>query len=192
MDFGVFATPSSNWARRKYRPLPPDADGLFDAEAVTVICGRRQCFFDVAGDLFGHVQFKETRIPLTAIAPGRWDPVAVLAACTRAQGNQVCEVDYATAKPSNPDGLDEIKIARAWAPTACGRTYRKRAVFRGPVWCVASVERPLETEDGFRNTFRASAGKPTWAFRTLLWDRRGRERATTASAARCALSKTSA
>lgn len=112
MDFGVFATAAANHARRRNSRPEPDADGLFDAEGVAIICDRRQCHFEVAGELFGTVQFKEASVPLTAIAPGRWDPVAALSACTKAHGNRAYEVDYAAAKPTNPGGLDEIGIAR--------------------------------------------------------------------------------
>lgn len=111
LDFGVFATAAANHARRRSSPPQPDRDGLFDADGVTIIAGRRQCAVEVAGDLFVDIQFKETKIRVTAIAPGRWDAVAVLSACTRAHGNRAYEVDYATAKPTNPNGLDELRIA---------------------------------------------------------------------------------
>ena len=169
MDYGVFATAQSNWARMKNAPPKPDADGLFDARGVDVICGRRQCFFDVAGDLFGHVQFKETRIPLTAIAPGRWDPVSILAACTTAHGNRAYEVDYATAKPTNPDGLDELRIAAIVGADGI-RPYlsKKSRYFEAAYGVYAPVARPTEAEMDFRSFSRAPAGKPTWAFRALI------------------------
>lgn len=191
MDFGVFATPQSNCARRKNRPLPPDADGLLDADCASVICGRRQCWFEPEGELFAVVQFKETRIKLTAIAPGKWEPVAVLAACTRAHGGPVYEVDYATAKPTNSDGLDEIKIARVVGADGI-RPYlsKKGRYFEGDIGVWAPPERPTEMD--FRDFSRAAIGRPTWAFGRCCGDAAARERATTASAARCAPSKTSA
>jgi len=169
MDFGVFATAAANHARRRNAPPQPDHDGLFDAECVAIICGRRQCHFEVAGELFGTVQFKEASVPLTAIAPGRWDPVAALSACTKAHGNRAYEVDYATAKLTNPGGLDEIRIARVVGADGV-RPYlsKKRRYFEAAYGVWAPVERPLETEQGFRETFRVSAGKPTWAFRKLF------------------------
>lgn len=169
MDFGVFATAAANHARRRNAPPAPDVDGLFDAEGVAIICGRRQCHFEVAGELFGTVRFKETSVPLAAIAPGRWDAVAVLAACTKAHGNRAYEVDYATAKPTNPGALDEIRVARVVGADGV-RPYlsKKGRYFEAAYGVWAPVERPLETEQGFRETFRVSAGKPTWAFRKLF------------------------
>ncbi|MHC2576572.1 hypothetical protein ACVI1J_001716 [Bradyrhizobium diazoefficiens] len=169
MDFGVFATAAANHARRRNSRPEPDADGLFDAEGVAIICDRRQCHFEVAGELFGTVQFKEASVPLTAIAPGRWDPVAALSACTKAHGNRAYEVDYAAAKPTNPGGLDEIGIARVVGADGL-RPYlsKKGRYFEAAYGVWAPVERPLETEQGFREAFRVSAGKPTWAFRKLF------------------------
>jgi hypothetical protein len=61
MDFGVFATVACNHARRKNEPPQFDADGLFDIDGVTVICGRRQCHDEPIGELFCDVEFKERR-----------------------------------------------------------------------------------------------------------------------------------
>ncbi|MBB4377247.1 hypothetical protein [Bradyrhizobium sp. SBR1B] len=170
MDFGAFATPAANHARSRNSPPAPDADGLFDAHGASIICGRRQCWFEPEGELFAVVQFKETRIKLTAIAPGRWDPVAVLAACIKAHGGRVYEVDYEKVVPTNPGGLDEIRIARVVGADGL-RPYLSKTgrYFEAPYGVWAPVERPLETEQGFHQTFRVSAGKPTWAFRILLW-----------------------
>lgn len=174
MDYGVFATAQSNWARMKNAPPQPDADGLFDARGVDVLCGRRQCYFDVAGDLFGHVQFNKTRIPLTAIAPGKWDPVAVLAACTKVHGNRVYDVDYATVKPTNPGGIDELRIARVvGADGIRPHLSKKGRYFEADYGVWAPVARPTEAEMDFHDFSRASAGKPTWAFRTLLFGHGG-------------------
>ncbi|WP_340672361.1 hypothetical protein [Bradyrhizobium ottawaense] len=169
MDFGVFATAAANHARRRHLPPAPDADGLFDADGVAVICGRRQCHFEPACDLFGHVQFKETGVPLTAIGPGKWDPVAVLSACTMAKGSRVYGVDYDKVTPTNPGGVDEIRIARVVGADGI-RPYLSKTgrYFEAAYGVWAPVERPLETEQGFRETFLVSAGKPTWAFRKLF------------------------
>lgn len=167
MDFGVFATAAANHARRRNSPPVPDTDGLFDAEGVAVICGRRQCHFEVAGELFGTVQFRETRVPLTAIAPGKWDPIAILSACTRAHGGKVFEVDYATAKPTNPGGLDELRIAAVLGADGLRPYLSKTArYFEGDHGLWAPVRNPAETElVSFR---RATAGKPTWAFKCVI------------------------
>jgi hypothetical protein len=154
MDFGVFATPSCNHARRLKAPPRLDADGLFDANGVAVICGRRQCHFEPATELFGTVQFKDAKVTLTTIAPGRWDPVAVLAACTRAHGNRVYEVDYATAKPTNPFGIDELRIARVVGADGT-RPYLSRRPRR----------HYRDAEDATRNAF---AGQATWAFMNVI------------------------
>lgn len=154
MDDDVFATPASNHARRKNRPPAPDADGLFDARGVDIICGRRQCYFDVAGDLFGHVQFQETRIPLTAIAPGLWDPIAVLSACTRAHGNRVYEVNNDMAKPTNPDGIDELRIARVVGAAGIRPYLSRRGRYNY-----------TDEQDAARN---AHAGMPTWPFELII------------------------
>lgn len=89
----------------------PDRDGLFDVAGVTWLAGRRHCTVTAQSDLVLTVAAKAA-IKLVAIAPGRWDPVAILAACTRAQGRQAYEVDVETARITNPRGLDELKIAR--------------------------------------------------------------------------------
>lgn len=174
MDFAVYATAQSNWARQKNAPPKPDADGLFDAAGVDIICGRRQCYFEVGGELFGTVQFKETRIPLTAIAPGRWDPVAILSACTRAHGNETFTVDYATAKPANPGGIDELRIAAVVGADGI-RPYLSKTsrYFEGGGAELPPLRQPAAAERVYTLLRRDGAGKPTWAFRSLLFDREG-------------------
>ncbi|MHC2844836.1 hypothetical protein [Bradyrhizobium diazoefficiens] len=173
MDFGVFATSAANHARRRNAPPVPDVDGLFDAEGVEVICGRRQCAVEFAGELFADVQFKETKIRATAIAPGRWDPVAVLSACTRAHGNRVYEVDYATSTPTNPGGVDELRIAAIIGADGVKPYLSKKSRYAaGELGVWAPLQRPTEIEY-IRSFRRQPAGKPTWAFRTLLWGHGG-------------------
>jgi hypothetical protein len=154
-DFAMFATPACDHARRRCPPPKPDETGLFDADNVTIMCGRRQCRFEPASELFGDVRFKETKIGLTALSPGRWDPVAVLSACTRAHGNLPFDVDYDKVAPQNPGGLDEIRIARVVGAEGI-RPYLSRK------------SRHLEI-DGLT----VPPGKPTWAFQSLLFDTRG-------------------
>jgi hypothetical protein len=169
MDFGVYATAAANHARRKNAPPLPDRDGLFDADGA-IICGRRQCHAEVASELFVDVQFKESKVRVTAIAPGRWDPVAVLTACTWTHGNRVYEVDYATASPTNPGSLDELRIAAIIAADGI-RPYlsKKSRYFEAAYGVYAPGRRPTEAELDFHDFSRAPAGKPAWAFRTLLW-----------------------
>ena len=92
MDFSVYATSACNHARRKNSPPVPDRDGLFDIDGVAIICGRRQCAVEPISEFAATVQFKQTKVTLTAIAPGRWDPVAILSACTTAHDNRIYEV----------------------------------------------------------------------------------------------------
>ena len=114
MDFGVYATTACNHARRRNAPPVPDQDGLFDADGVFVICGRRQCYVEFSGEFAATVarDADGKRIPLTAIAPGRWDPVSILTACTVAHNNRLAKVDPHKARFTNPGGLDEFRIAR--------------------------------------------------------------------------------
>ncbi|MCA6098153.1 hypothetical protein [Bradyrhizobium australafricanum] len=174
MDFGAFATPACNQVRRKNSPPSPDADGLFDATGVDIICGRRQCHFEPVIDLLGRVQFMETRVQLVTIAPGRWDPAAILAACTRAHGNRVYEVDTSRVTPANPSGLDELKIARIVGADGV-RPYlsKKSRYFEGRLGVVTPAARPVQAERRYNILRRSEAGKPTWAFRSLLFDVRG-------------------
>jgi hypothetical protein len=169
MDFGVYATSSANHARRKNAPPQPDRDGLFDIDGVVTICGRRQCAVEPAGELFATVQFKETKIKATALAPGKWDPVAVLAACTKAHGNRVFEVDYDKVRPSNPNGIDELRVAAIIGADGI-RPYlsRKSRYFEAAHGVWAPVARPIEAEQDFRSFRRVQAGKPTWSFQALL------------------------
>ncbi len=106
-----YATPACNSVRAKNPPPQPDENGLFDFVGVIEIAGRRQCVVTIHSDLLLTVTAKAP-IPLVAIQPGKWDPVSILSACTRAQDRQAFEVDESTAKLTNPNGIDEIRIAR--------------------------------------------------------------------------------
>lgn len=153
MDFGVFATAACNHARRKSAPPAPDRDGLFDIDGVTVICGRRQCYFEVASELFGDVKSTNATIRLMAIAPGKFDAVAIHAACTKAHGSRVYEVDYDRSKPSNYAGLDEIRIAR----------------FVGAMGIQPyTPQRGQYSIDRHSRTVLAVTGEPTRSFRNIL------------------------
>lgn len=112
MDFGVYATAACNDARRRNMPPVPDQAGFFDSDGVIEICGRRQCNAEFSGEFAATVQFTETKVPLTAIAPGRWDAVSILSACTKAHRSRVVLVKAHKVRPKNPGGLDELKIAR--------------------------------------------------------------------------------
>ncbi len=106
-----FATPAANSVRAKNKPPEPDADGFFDAAGVREICGRRQCSVAFASEYAATVTHKTKLVSLTAIAPGKWDPVSILKACSAACDRQSFDVDEATAKPQC-ELLDELKIAR--------------------------------------------------------------------------------
>lgn len=106
-----YATSACDSLRAKSPPPEPGQDGLFDSAGVIEIAGRRQCSVTIHSDLLLTVMAKAP-IPLVALAPGRWDPVAILSACTRAQRRTAFEVDEDTVIPENEGGLNEIRIAR--------------------------------------------------------------------------------
>ena len=144
-----YATPSCDRVRAKNPPPVPDQDGLFDSAGVTEIAGRRQCTVTIHTDLLLTVTAKAP-IPVVAFALGRWEPVSILAACTRAQRRTAFEVDESTAKPEkNADGLNEIRIARVVGADGL-RPYLSRAG-------------RYEIDDTL-----AVRGQPTWAFLSLI------------------------
>lgn len=73
-----FSTPACSSVRAKNPPPAPDADGLFDADGVREICGRRQCSVTEVGEFCATVTHKMTTTTLQAIAPSCWDPVSIL------------------------------------------------------------------------------------------------------------------
>lgn len=165
----------------------PDSDGLFDVTGVAWIAGRRRCAVSVQSDLVLTVVAKAA-IQLVAIAPGRWDPVAILTACTTAQGRRAFEVDVDTARIENRDGLDEVKIARIVGADGLRAYLSKRGKYgvgsfdrgdrRGSRF-VSPLSRRLICEVSGM-TFRlwseksstlptiAANGQATWAFREVL------------------------
>lgn len=142
MDFGIYTMTDANHMRSRNAPLLPDVDGLFDVDGVVTICRRRHCHFEPVSALFGNVTFIENIVRLDALAPGRWDPVAVLAACTKVNGNKVYGVDYDGAYTRNPANLNELRIAAVVGADGTQPYVSKRA---SPHRC-----------------------DPTWAFRKLL------------------------
>lgn len=180
MDFGVYATAACNHTRRRNLPPTPDQDGFFDAAGVVEICGRRQCIAEFSGEVAAIVQFKEKKIPLTAIAPGRWDPVSILSACTRARGSHAFLVNSGTARPMNQGGLDELKIARVVAAdglkpylTKPGQHCLQQADHGG---YVVGRPRPLRMPEGFEGGMwlddgrvASAPGNPTRAFLQVLF-----------------------
>jgi hypothetical protein len=143
-----YATSSCDRVRAKSPPPKLDVDGLFDVVGVVEIAGRRQCTVTICSDLLLTITAKAP-IPVVALAPGRWEPISILAACTRAQGRKAFEVDESTAMPENEGGLDEIRIARVVAADGL-RPY---------------LARPggYEIDDE-----RAEPGMPTLAFLSLI------------------------
>jgi hypothetical protein len=109
-----YATSSCDRLRAENPPPTLDADGLFTPASVIEFAGRRQCTVMVQSDLVLTVTAKAAT-SVVAFAPGRWDPVSILAACTRAQEREAFEVDESTAEPENLNGLYEIRIARVVA-----------------------------------------------------------------------------
>jgi hypothetical protein len=105
-------------ARDNLMPTP-DADGFFDVTGVSAFARRRGCFARQLSDCGIEVTNAEKgslpAVSLMAIAPNLWEPVAIVTACTRAQGLKVFEIDHRTARPKNRRGLNEIQIARICA-----------------------------------------------------------------------------
>jgi hypothetical protein len=162
-----YATPACNSVRAKNKP---DTDGFFDAAGTTEICGRRQCNVEFASEYAAKVAHKTKTVPLTAIGPGKWDPVSILKACSEACGRPSFDVNVMTAKPINPRGLDEIKIARIVGADGI-RPYLTRRRKYG-LWPDRSYCQPTTVMfvDNFAlvKTPRAEAGNPTWVFRAIL------------------------
>lgn len=143
-----YATSSCDRVRAENPPPALDEDGLFNASSATEMAGRRQCTVTVNTDLLLTVAATSS-IDVVALAPARWEPLSILAACTRAHGRQAFEVDEETAKPENHKGLYEIRIAR-----------------------VAGADglRPYLTRDGRYeiDDEKAKRGMPTFAFQSLI------------------------
>jgi hypothetical protein len=158
----IFNNPNCDRARAK-NPMPaPDKDGFFDLLGVKALAGRRGCkvkklselglqvacdarIVDICGGL--RVRKNTGGATLTAIAPGLWDPVSIIAACSKARGLAVCEIDMAVAKPKKEGRLDELRIARIVGADGTLRPYvskRSRKHYRVP-------------------------GEPTWDFKLVMW-----------------------
>lgn len=152
-DYGAYATVSYNPERRRNASPQPDRDGLFDVEGVTVICGRRQCNVEPVGELFLDVQFQKTKVRVTAFAQGKFDPVSVLTACTEARGSRAYKVDYETARPTHPEGIDELRVAAVVGAAGIRPYFPRRGKY-------------THARNGADRI--ASAGLPTWAFEQII------------------------
>src|SRR6202008_1222990 len=77
-------------------------------------------------------------------------------------------------KPTNPNGVDELRIAAIVGADGL-RPYltKKSRYFEAPVGVWAPMGRPAAAEQDFRDFRRVPPGKPTWAFRSLLFDAEG-------------------
>ena len=176
MDFGIFAT-SCNHARRLNSPPTPDADGFFDREGVTIMCGRRQCAVEFISEFAALVQFKERKVPLTALGPDRWGAVSILKACRKAHGGVSYGVDESTAQIKNDGGLDEAKIARIVGADGL-RPYLTRPGKHGRINDAHGIvlQRPFPEamrREGWARVDNngpppAAPGMPTWAFLQIL------------------------
>jgi hypothetical protein len=170
----------------KTRLPAPDKDGLFDFPGVKAIGRRRDCKAVEVSDLQidiikpSAVSVREPRVTLTAIAPGLWDPVSIIAACSKARGLEVFEVDRATAKPWNFNGLDEIKIARICGADSLRPYLSKTSRYLQNETDRVHVTRPPNNEqvalvrqgymviDDEQGMKHAGAGEHTWAFKQVL------------------------
>jgi len=164
----------------------PDKDGFFDLLGVKALAGRRGCkvkklselglqvardarFVDIYGGL--RVRKNTGGATLTAISPGLWDPVSIIAACSKARGLAVCEIDMAVAKPKNEGRLDELKIARICAadslqPYVSRRSRNHYRVPGEPTWDFKLVMRSAESSET-RELFRSNSYAWRKAVRTL-------------------------
>ena len=177
-----FSTPACNSVRAKNKPPEPDQDGLFDLDGVREICGRRQCMLSEAGEFSVMVTYQTSTTPMHAIAPGRWDPVSILKACSKAHCNRTYDVDESTAKPTNPEGLDEIRIARIVGANGL-RPYLSRpskyfsdhAPGEGGGYCppALNAQNALIGPDDYRVKNRHGPGHPTWAFYQIMCEGHG-------------------
>lgn len=184
----LFNNPNTDRARAKNPMPPPDKDGLFNYAGVCALAHRRDCtvrkLSDLAAEVVGaervHVPEKDRTITLTAIAPGLWDPVAIIAACSQARGLEAYDVDRATAKPKNDGGLDEIKIARICAADSLRPYLTKESRYLQADGNPNNIMMPPNGEmqrlnrEGYGvvdvpGMQRAGAGDPTWAFNQVLW-----------------------
>jgi hypothetical protein len=143
------ATPSCDGLRAKNPPPKLDKDSLFDSAGAVEFAGRRRCSVTICSELLLTITAKAGPVPVVALAPGRWDPVAILAACTRAQARTAYEIDLNTAIVENEGGLNEIHIARIAAADGL-RPY-----------LIRPGRYDIDDE-------RAAPGMPTFAFLSLI------------------------
>jgi hypothetical protein len=193
LAYAGYATPACNAVRRRNAPPVPDSDGLFDAAGVGEICGRRQCSVHVKSELTILItgsKHRDRRTPiaslpapfvLTAAQPGRWHPVAILSACTRANGGKAYDVDpekvILISKPGRyGQNLDELKVAQVVGADGL-RPFLSRPGnhhLRYSEDGTLIVQRPLNHRNipaGYIPIIegtKAASGNPTWAFLQVL------------------------
>ena len=164
-----YSTPACNSVRAKNKPPEPDADGLFGLDGVREICGRRQCMLSEAGEFSVMVTYQTSTTPLHATASGRWDPVAILKACSKAHGNQTYDVDETTAKPTNPGGVDEIKMARIVGANGLRPYLSKTGKHRRHPVAGRFIARDQRAQDGVHGIPFHQSGATTWSFLQVLY-----------------------
>lgn len=143
----------------------PDRDGLFDAAGVRMICERRQCRPKFKGALAAVVRGPRGKAMATATAPGRWDPVDILRACTLARGFRPAEIDLETAQIENRNRLDELRIARVVAAIGHQPYLTRKGNFtHNKDWF------PVETVCGMPGfiAFASARGRPTLVFKRVF------------------------
>ena len=120
-----FETPTSDLERISSPIPPPDENGLFNKEGVLALARRRGIVECADAEIVARgvdnfvitlvldpVRSDVGDVRLTAIAPGKWEPVAILEACGELNGLDNFNINYSVARPRNHDDLDELKIAR--------------------------------------------------------------------------------
>jgi hypothetical protein len=182
-----FETPTSDLERISSPIPPPDENGLFNTEGVLALARRRgivECADaeNVAKGVdnlvitlvLDPVRSDVGDVRLTAIAPGKWEPVAILEACGELNGLDNFNINYSVARPRNHDDLDEFKIARIVAAEGLNPYLSKSGNFlideRGGYNFKPPVYNQFERiEHNIPDYMQpAQIGDPTWNFLSLL------------------------
>jgi hypothetical protein len=144
----------------------PDANGHFNRENVTAVCARKNCTVEFASEYVAFVRHAKGQHVLTAIDPDKWVPIAVLEARSNALQRPVFKVDYLQARPKNPNGLDELKIARVLAADGI-KPYLSRSGHYGADERGVLVPGTRWDEDA-EGVKRAGKDEPTWVLYQIL------------------------
>lgn len=170
-----FGSTNCNRVRASNAPPAPDADGFFDIGGITEIAQRRSCNIRAVSDLVAYVRKGPVEATLTAIAPGKWDPVAILRACSEACGRKHYAVDRGAARPTQMlNRLDECKIAEIVGADGLRPYLSRMSVYTradAPEYPEGFLIQPsaVRTARFPGDHKRLEPGNATWNFRKVLW-----------------------